>query len=223
MSERTTPNIAEDLLCIHAVITRGLNVSIERGRLFAQSGYPDASAREGFIAYVGSLVSVLHAHHLTESELFFPYFRDKLPDAPFDLLIAQHRDLEPLLQQAKVATDELSTEAQAGAAMARLNSLLGSILEFWHPHIRIEEDHFSVERVATLIDAQEQETLAKAGAEHGQRHAGPPHLVVPFLLYNLPPDKRLAFARWMPLVVTRLLLPIVWRRKWATMRPFLLP
>lgn len=223
MSERTTPNIAEDLLCIHAVITRGLNVSIEKGRLFAQGGYPDAPARKGYIAYVGSLVSVLHAHHLTESDLFFPYFRDKLPDAPFDLLITQHRDLEPLLQQAKVATDEVSGEAQAGAAMARLNSLLGRIVEFWHPHIRIEEDHFSVERVATLIDAKEQETLAMAGVKHGQQHSGPAHLVVPFLLYNLPRDKRPVFARWMPPVVTRLLLPIVWKRKWAPMRPFLLP
>jgi hypothetical protein len=223
MSERTTPNIAEDLLCIHAVITRGLNVSIEKGRLFAQGGYPDASARKGFIAYVGSLISVLHAHHLTESDLFFPYFRDKLPDAPFDLLISQHRDLEPVLQQAKAATDEVSAEAQAGAAMARLNGLLEKLIEFWHPHIRIEEDHFTVERVATLIDAKEQETLATAGAKHGQQHAGPGYLVVPFLLFNLPPDTRYVFARWMPPVVTRLLVPIVWRRKWGSMRPFLLP
>jgi len=223
MPEPTTINIAEDLLCIHAVITRGLNVSIEKGRLFAQGGYPDASARKGFIAYVGSLVSVLHAHHLTESDLFFPYFRDKLPDAPFDLLITQHRELEPVLQQAKAATDEVSAEAQAGVAMARLNGLLGRIVEFWHPHIRIEEDHLPVERVATLIDAKEQETLAKAATKHSQQHSGPAHLVVPFLLYNLPPDKRPVFARWMPPVVTRLLLPIVWRRKWAPMRPFLLP
>ena len=223
MSGGTAPNIAEDLLCIHAIITRGLTVSIDKGRLFAQGGYPDASARNGYVAYVGSLVSVLHAHHLTESDLFFPYFRDKMPDAPFDLLTAQHRDLEPLLQEAKVATDEVSAEAQAGAAMPRLNSLLGRIAEFWHPHIRIEEDHFTADRVATLIDAKEQERLARAGAMHGQQHSGPAHLVVPFLLYNLPPDKRPVFARWMPPVVTRLLLPIVWRRKWAVMRPYLLP
>jgi hypothetical protein len=223
VSERSTPNIVEDLLCIHAVITRGLNVSIEKGRLFAQRGYADASTRKGFIAYVGSLLSVLHAHHLTESDLFFPYFRDKLPDAPFDLLTAQHRDLEPVLHEAKVATDEVSAEARAGAALARLNSLLGRIIEFWHPHIRIEEDHFTVERVAALIDAKEHETLARAATEHSQQHSGPAHLVVPFLLYNLPPDRRPVFSRQMPPVVTRLLLPIVWRWKWAAMRPFLLP
>lgn len=223
MAERTMPNIAEDLLCIHAIITRGLNVSIEKGRSFAQAGYPDASTREGFTAYVGTLVSVLHAHHLTESDLFFPYFRDKLPDAPFDLLITQHRELEPVLQQAKEVTGEVSAEARAGTALARLSNLLGTIAEFWHPHIRIEEDHFSVERVATLIDAKENETLARAATKHSQQHSGPDHLVVPFLLHNLPPDKRPSFARLMPTVVTRLLLPIVWKRKWAPIRPFLLP
>jgi hypothetical protein len=223
MPERTAPNIAEDLLCIHSIITRGLNVSLDKGHSFARGGYPDASVRDGFIAYAGSLVSVLHAHHLTETDLIFPYFRNRLPDAPFDLLTTQHRDLEPVLQQTKAATDAVSAEAQAGAAIDRLNGLLGRLAEFWHPHIRIEEDHFSVDRVATLLDAKEQETLGKAAAKHGQQHSGPGHLVVPFLLYNLPPDKRPAFARWMPLVVTRLLLPIVWRRKWAPMRPFLLP
>lgn len=222
MSEQKTPNIAEDLLCIHAIITRGLNVSIEKGRLFAQDGYPDAPAREGFIAYVGSLVSVLHAHHLTESELFFPYFRDKLPDAPIDLLMSQHRDLEPVLQQAKAATDEVSAEARAGAALCRLNELLGKIADSWHPHIRIEEDHFTVDRLTTLFDAKEHDRLARAAMKHSQQHSGPDYLVVPFLLHNLPPDRRAIFARLMPAVVTRLLLPIVWKRKWAPMRPFLL-
>jgi hypothetical protein len=222
MPDETAPNFAQDLLWIHAIITRGLNVSIEKGSLFAQGGYPDASSRQGFIAYVGSLVSVLHAHHLTESDLFFPYLRDKLPGAPFDLLIAQHRDLEPVLQQARAATDEVSGEARAGPAVTRLNNLLEKISEFWHPHIRIEEDHFSVDRAATLIDAKEHERLAKAAMKHSQQHSGPGHLVVPFLLYNLPPDARRSFARPMPLLVTRLLLPIVWKRRWAPMRPFLL-
>jgi hypothetical protein len=223
MSGRTTPNLGDDLLCIHAIITRGLNMSIEKGRLFAQGGFPDASTREGFLAYCGSLLSVLHSHHLTESDLFFPYFRDKLPDAPIDLLQAQHRDLEPVLQQAQTALDGVSAEARPGAALAELNILLGRIAEFWDPHIRIEEEHFSAYRVATLIDAKENARLAKAAAAHGQQHSGPGYVVVPFLLHNLPPDRRSSFARSMPAIVTRFLVPIVWKRKWAPMRPFLLP
>jgi hemerythrin-like domain-containing protein len=215
-------NVAEDLLCIHAIITRGLNVSIEKGRSFHQDGYPDATTREGFISYVGSLVSVLHAHHLTESDLFFPYFKEKLPEAPIDLLTSQHRDLEPILQQAKTAMDQTSSEAEAGAALDRLNSLLGQVADFWHPHIRIEEDHFTVDRLRTLLDAKEHDALALASMQHSQQHAGPDYLVVPFLLHNLPPDTRSTFARFMPPVVIQELVPIVWKEKWLPMWPFLL-
>ena len=128
-----------------------------------------------------------------------------------------------MLQQAKAATDEVSAEALAGAALDRLNNLLGKIADVWHPHIRIEEDHFPADRVAALIDAKEHERLARVAMEHSQQHSGPDYLVVPFLLHNLPMDRRPIFARLMPPVVTRLLLPIVWKRKWAPMRPYLLP
>lgn len=88
----------------------------------------------------------------------------------------------------------------------------------------VDLDHeFSVNRIVALIDAKEDETLARAAGQHSRQHAGPDHLVVPFLLHNLPPERRAALARFMPPVVTRLLVPIVWRRKWAPMRPFLLP
>ena len=51
---------------------------------------------------------------------------------------------------------------------------------------------------------------------------GPDSLAVPFLLYNLPPEERAMFARPMPFIVTRLLVPFVWKKRWALMRPFLL-
>jgi hypothetical protein len=223
MAEPTTPNVAEDLLCIHAIITRGLNVSAERGRAFAREGYPDAPAREGFVDYVRSLVAVLHAHHLTESDVVFPSFRAKVPDAPFDLLLSQHRDLEPMLQQANAAIDEVSAEPAAGAALARLIGLLDGIAGLWHPHIRIEEDHFSLDRIAALFDAAQHEALNKAAAGHSAQLAGPDYLVVPFLLHNLEPDKRRYFSRSMPPIVTEQLLPVVWKQKWAPMLPFLLP
>jgi hypothetical protein len=45
----------------------------------------------------------LDAHHLTEDELAFPYLRDKFPEAPYDLLMAQHRDIVFILDTAKAA------------------------------------------------------------------------------------------------------------------------
>jgi len=53
----------------------------------------DASTREGFVGYARSFVLVLQAHYFTQNELKFPYMRERLPDAPYDLLIAQHEEL----------------------------------------------------------------------------------------------------------------------------------
>jgi hypothetical protein len=57
--------------------------------------------------------------------------------------------------------------------------------------------------------------------EHAQQHTVPDYLIVPFLLYNLPPDKRTFFAGEMPPVVTEQLVPVAWKDKWAPMKPFL--
>jgi hypothetical protein len=46
--------------------------------------------------------------------------------------------------------------------------------------------------------------------------------VVPFLLYNLPPEERAIFSQGMPPVVTQELVPVVWKEKWSPMKPFLL-
>jgi hypothetical protein len=64
--------------------------------------------------------------------------------------------------------------------------------------------------------------LSKQFAEHGRQHMAPGSLVVPFLLYNLSVEERAIFARPMPFFLTRVLVPVVWRKRWAPMKPFLL-
>ncbi len=222
MAEANTPNVALDLLRIHSIITRGLNVATEKSQVFAREGFPDASTREGFICYARSFVSALHAHHLTENELVFPYLRAKLPDAPYDLLIAQHQELVHTLDQIKVAIEEVAADPQATAPLTRLNGVLRRMGEIWHPHIGIEQDHFAPDKVGPLLAPEEHARLSGLFAEHGRKHMGPDSLAVPFLLYNLPPGERAMFARQMPFIVTRLLVPLVWKKQWAPMRPFLL-
>ena len=222
MTEANAPNLALDLLRIHSIITRGLTVTAEKSQAFAGEGFPDASTREGFISYVRSLVSVVHSHHLTENELVFPYFRAKLPNAPFDTLIAQHQELVQLLEQIKVAIEEVAVAQQAGGALARLNGILRKTALLWHPHIGIEQDHFAPEKVGPLLAPEEHIRLSKVFAEHGRQHMAPGPLVVPFLLYNLSAEERAIFARPMPFFLTRVLVPVVWRKRWAPMKPFLL-
>lgn len=222
MSESNQPNVAADFIRIHSVVTRGLKVSIERCQDFAQNGFPDAVTRQGFVDYVQSLVSVLHAHHLMEDEQAFPYLRDLLPDAPFDLLSEQHQHMLPILDEIKAASEAVSAEEPQSQSLNDMSRALTKVAELWHPHIQIEEEHFTVEKGAELISVDEHIRLAQSFAKFSQEHAEPNYLVVPFILYNLSPEDRAIMAGAMPPMVTQELVPKVWKEQWAPMQPFLL-
>ena len=222
MSESNAPNLGAELLRIHSIITRGLQVGIEHSQSFSRQGYPNNTVREGFICYVRSFISVLDAHHETEDQLAFPSFRDKFPNAPFDLLTTQHRTLIPMLNQARTTIDEMDAYPENGTLLSTLSLLLKKIDELWHPHIRIEEEHFTVSKVAATIPSDEQARLNKLFMEHSQQRAKPDFLIVPFLLYNLTPEHRSTFAAAMPPVVVQQLVPVVWKEKWEPMKPFLI-
>jgi hemerythrin-like domain-containing protein len=222
MSEVRKPNVGADMLRIHSVITRALSVSIERSASYAQGGYPDAATQEGFVLYVQSLASVLSAHHLLEDEVAFPYLRDKLPDEPFDQLMADHRVMEDILDELRVIAEAMAAEAQAGDSLKDLNRAATRLADLWHPHIHKEERFYDVDRMAALMDVDEHVRLGGMLAEHGQQHMQAPYLAMPFVLYNLPAEERAVLAQMMPPAVTQQLVPVDWKEMWAPMRPFLL-
>jgi hemerythrin-like domain-containing protein len=222
MPDMRTPNVGADMLRIHHVITRGLDVSIERSTSFVQGGYPDAATQEGFGLYVQTLVSVLSAHHLAEDEVAFPYLRDKLPDEPFDELMAEHRVMEEILEELQVIAEAVATEAQAGDSLNDLNRTLTRLADLWHPHIHKEERFYDVDRMAALMDVDEHARLGRALGEHSQQHLQAPYLGIPFVLYNLPAEERAIITQVMPPAVTQQLVPVDWKEKWAPMQPFLL-
>lgn len=217
------PNIGVQLLRIHSVITRGLKVSMEKGQSFSRQEFPNRSTKEGFISYVSCFVSVLDAHHLLEDHLAFPYLRDKFPEVPYALLTTQHQDIVLILNEVKAAMEQVTASVQTGVPLNKLNHALLKIADLWYPHIRIEEEHFTMDKVAALIRLEEQIRLTKMFAEHSQQYARPDYLVVPFLLYNLPSEERITLADEMPPVVTQQLVPVAWKEKWKPMTPFLLP
>jgi hemerythrin-like domain-containing protein len=220
MSEPHRINLGVSLLCVHRCITRGIQVSIQHNQSFMQTGFPDGDIRSGYHDYVKSLVSVVHAHHLTEDELSFPYFKEIFPQAPFDALFADHRQIVPLLGQINQSLDR--ADADAKGYLNDLNQVLAKLAEIWHPHIQIEESHFTPQAVDARVSLEDQHKLAMQIGEHTQKYAVPDYLTVPFYLYNLSDEDRQYAAADMPPVVTQQLVPQVWKTRWAPMIPFLL-
>jgi hypothetical protein len=171
-------------------------------------------SREGLIGYLRCLVAVRTAHHQAEDTLAFPHFQGML-SAPYELLTEQHRLLHPMLEEAGAAIEQVATDSGASGSVTRLNSVLRKIQELWHPHIAIEEEHFTIEKLAALMPPDDHRRLNRLFLEHMQQHTGPEYLILPFLLYNLSPDQRQFFAG--PPEITGQLVPIVWKEKWAPM------
>jgi hypothetical protein len=220
MAGMSNPNVAQDLRRIHMIITRGLDVSVEYAARFVQEGFPDRTLREGYRSYVAALLSFLHAHHLAEDDIAFPYFGERMPEAPFHQLEEEHRRIEGLLEWAREALQGLDEEP--GQSLPRLEAVLRQIRELWQPHIAIEEAHFGVRRLAEMLLPEEHGRLAGLMAQHSREHSGPDYLVVPFALYNLPADQRAILARAMPPMVIQQLVPVAWKEQWSPMQPFLL-
>jgi hemerythrin-like domain-containing protein len=221
MSNSNESNIAASFFSIHNIITRGLKVSIDSIRGFLERGFQGEGNRQGFLNYIQALTSLLNSHHLTEDEVVFPYFQDMLPEAPFDRLMADHRKMEALLEEIKLAQEKCEKNEQLEANLGILENGISRLNDTWHPHIQTETDEF-IAKADGLVPADEQLRLVTLFAEHSQKTSVPPYLTVPFVLYNLPEEERKAFSQGMPAEVLQNLVPVVWKEKWESMKPFLL-
>ncbi|RPI85454.1 MAG: hemerythrin domain-containing protein [Chloroflexi bacterium] len=220
MEQKITPNIARSLFTIHAVITRGLQVSLEYTGKIQSDPQLGNQYRAGFADYVHSLASVLHSHHLVEDDLTFPYLRDKLPDAPYDLIASQHQEMIPFIEELEKSIESWKTGNDV--ELEKMQSFLKSINDLWHPHIQLEEEFFTIEKLDGCIPPDEQMEKIKEAAAHSQKNSGPPFLVIPFILFNLPEPARSGMKKAMPSEVVEQLVPVTWKQNWEPMQPFLL-
>jgi hemerythrin-like domain-containing protein len=218
---KSFPDLALGLLRIHRAITRGLTVSAAGGDEFIQEGFPDPGVRKGYTDYVQSLGEVLAAHHLAEDEVEFPKLMEKLPDAPYDRLASDHREIDRFLRTLRKAASDIAEDGDAGD-LNLLVDTLRRITTIWTPHIRVEEEHFSHDNIYRSMSLEDQGLLSMRMGKHNQEHIASPSLAIPFVLYNLEPADRAEMARTMPSNIVNELIPTAWKEQWAPMKPFLL-
>jgi hypothetical protein len=212
------PNVGTDLIRIHKVITRALQISLQN----SQAGSLADTYQAGYSAYVRALTILLNSHHLGEDELAFPFWKARLPEGPFDRLKQQHRQMMVHLGQIEgwLASKETGWEADARSKLVRGLTYLQRL---WVKHIGLEEATVGPENASQYLTPAENGTLARQLAEHGMAHSQPVELVMPFIVYNLASGERVEFVKQMPAVVVEELIPHAWKATWAPMLPFLLP
>jgi hemerythrin-like domain-containing protein len=222
MSNENQPNIGEDYIRFHKVMSRGLVVSIQNINEFLHIETLEKLNREGFLKYVQSFSSVLHGHHIVEDEKIFPYFKDELPEVPYERLMSEHEIFKDGLQEINTGLGQLMSENNELNSLKLLKSGFDKIDQIWHPHIQIENTQLYGQIGSLNIDLEEMIRIQKEAGEFFQEHTDPAYLIVPFVLYNLSPEDRAIASQGFPEMVTKQLVPIDWKDKWESMQPFLL-
>jgi hemerythrin-like domain-containing protein len=221
MTNPTQPNVALSLRAIHMVITRALKVSIENSNQFS-NGFPGEDIRTGYLNYVTSLKTSFRAHHQAENTIFFPALRKVLPDVPYKRLIIEHHSIDSLLDSLQEGIDSCLVPGSEQSSLETIGKSLLNLQYLWRPHIFIEESGFTIDKLQKLMSAEEHLALLKSVGEFNQEHALPAELIIPFTIYNLAPEERVIMTGALPVEVVEHLVPVIWKEKWAAMKPFLL-
>jgi hemerythrin-like domain-containing protein len=214
--------VVGDLIRIHTVMTRGLAVSIDHGRSFSK-GQRDPDEFRGFIMYLRCLTSMLHAHHLTEDEVAFPYFKKFLPDIPYESLTKQHKQIIPNLDKVNEWINENKSSLPSEEMIMPLITHLDAIQTVWLPHIQLEESQFSEENVTPVIDMNDRIQIGKLLANHSRSHQNSGIEMLAFILYNMKSEDRLIMTGTIPWFFRKVLLNGLLKNQWKPLRPYLLP
>lgn len=208
--------LSDGLIMIHKVISRALEVSLNKCDIYiSKKGIPE-DEKKGFLLYTTSLVRVMHSHHHGEDDIVFPSFTGRI-DAPYDKLRQDHVSMKAMLDDLEKRIESVSDET-----LTELRDLLDVIHQAWGPHIRDEETSFSAERITAKMPAEEQKALADKVSRHGAKSSGPGPITLPFVIYNLRVSDRNEILAELPWILRKFLIPVAWRSKWKAMDPFLL-
>jgi hemerythrin-like domain-containing protein len=218
MSAYTKFDLAHDLINVHKVITRALDVAVDDNA----SALEKPAEYDGYIMYTGCLVRQLHEHHSNEDAVVFPMLRSLLPDAPYDLLMSQHAEMIHVVEQVESSITALKAGTRAADMQAQLLESLRDLRARWADHIAEEESNFGPDGIPSAISMTDRVRVGKAAARYAQLHSFPISLMLPFMLYNLQEQDRATMAQTIPGFLIKFFVPVLWRKRWEPMRPYLL-
>jgi hypothetical protein len=160
------------LIRIHAAYTRALDRAAEQSERPARKAVLNAGDMKELAEHVHCLVATLRGHHLSEDEVIFLDLWEVLTDTPYDLLVAQSREIEPLLAEIDAASRRVG-EGPVEDTLCDLHSTLTRTIALWHRHYPIEEEHFAEPAAAAAIAPAEMARKAEQYARAAQECTGP--------------------------------------------------
>ena len=72
------------------------------------------------------------------------YFKDKLPETPFEILVAQHQEMVPMLDSINSIIETLESGKQDVEVLEELISILEALKDTWHKHIPVADKNTAI-------------------------------------------------------------------------------
>lgn len=216
----------ENLLCsdlkrVHFVITRALNVIENKGNELIQSGRRDELSG-GFYLYMDATLKFVHNHHVSEENVMFPELKKYNVDIPIRKFSNQHDEMLPVMAECEDWLEECNKNSKNLEAFQKLIAAFTELNNLWKSHYCDEENGFCTNHFSELIPEKDKNRIAKKVSRHGRSHAKPGSLILPFIIFNLPLKERQEFKKQLPGIVTGFMIPLLWKKRWQNMKPYLL-
>ena len=213
--------LVDYFLAIHQIITRGVNVSLDRVDDFIQNGFSEDALKKGYLNYIRALTLMLDAHHKTEDDVAFPYFLEALQNTHFEWLKQDHDWITGFLEELEPVLVSLESDAPADNDLSVLKDILVKIEDRWSQHIELEEEEF-INLIDDLSTPEEMSQLLAKFADYSNGLLIPHEIALPFMLYNLEPLARLIIEKTHPVDWFSPVNSPEWVEKWQSMKPFFL-
>lgn len=221
MVNENQEDVGEEIIRFHRIITHSLEIVTQKVKKYLENGKIEDETRDGFLKYLQSFSIVVDAHHALENEKIFPYFENKLADAPYDRLVNQHKMFLKSLTEINGAVNNIKSNINEFDSLNSIKTSLRMIEKMWGPHMKIEEGNI-YGRVGSLnLGPDENNKLKKEYFKFIMEHGEPLNLVIPFVLYNLSPEDRVVEEGLIP-DETKKLIETDWKDEWVSMKPFML-
>jgi len=198
---------------IHNILRRTFDAVDKHLSVYIQTESERAKLPHLF-TYTAGVIGVLHSHHSTEDDIYFPLVSERL-GVDTSNFSQDHVKFVADLESVEKLVSELTLQG-AQSDVEKLQSLLQqwqSLKLSLFAHLDKEEQTFTLEKLAASFPPQEQQALGDKFRDHGRKHSKNPGVGLPLFLYNMADSERHHFAG-LPWFLRKVLIPWVWWGQW---------
>lgn len=214
---------------MHNIIRRNLDIIVQYN--LEVKCRDDETQQKLFVDFCSLLMSTIHGHHLTEEECVFPTM-SKGCNIDLEHFVSDHKELNKIwddiieklkslssliTDKGKSIPDSSSTDVMEGLIQAQ--NLFKKMQEEMIPHLKAEEDLINTELVQKHFSISEMKRIEQQIAKVARNHVNDASTDFAFIYYSLNDEEREIMNAKFPWIVTSILLPYIWKRRWSRFIP----